>query len=544
MTLGKYYTPGSVAQALTDWAVTSARSLVLDPSFGGCSFLYSALQSLRNLGNPAPGRQVYGIDLDPDALSHVGPLMESGAVPSQFVIGDFFAVSPATFGSRFDAVVGNPPYVRHHEVPDELLARASARLLEHGVAISGQSSYWAYFLLYAVQFLRPGGRLAMVLPGAFLHTDYAASAREYVAANFEDTLVILLDERVFPKTSEESVLLLASGAAAGGGSVRVRRVVSPCDLRGAMSGSATVMETVSEADQDGGWLRVLTPSRVLASYEMLLRQPRVIRAGQWLRSSIGIVTGSNSYFILSRSQQGRVGIPVECLSPIVRRASWLRGLSASDQGLARVLGPSDQYLLLRCPPSPLPGSAVGEYLAVGESHGVHLHTKCRQRRPWYVIPDGAIPPAFYPVMSGDQPRIVVNDSSYTCTNNILRLWWRKPEEREPLDWQRVALGTLSTLSQLSAELVGRSYGGGVLKLEPSEFAQLAIPLLTDGRVEALVPEVDRLLREGLRDEATQHVDEALIAELPGLDRSDLSELRAARDELRRRRRGVRPSGAR
>lgn len=70
-----FYTPQPVAQALADWAITDADTTVLDPSFGGCAFLYAALETLGRRGNPAPGKQIYGVDIDADAvfyLVHVG----------------------------------------------------------------------------------------------------------------------------------------------------------------------------------------------------------------------------------------------------------------------------------------------------------------------------------------------------------------------------------------------------------------------------------------------------------------------------------------
>jgi hypothetical protein len=140
-------------------------------------------------------------------------------------------------------------------------------------------------------------------------------------------------------------------------------------------------------------------------------------------------------------------------------------------------------------------------------------------------------------MSASWPRLVVNKSSYTCTNNILRLVWKI--ERSPDDWIRLALGTLSTLSQLSAELVGRSYGGGVLKLEPTELTHLAVPLLPVDKASSLAEEVDRLLKANRFLDATNCIDTALVECRMSLTEAGLQRLRKARSLLFLRRRGRR-----
>jgi hypothetical protein len=101
---------------------------------------------------------------------------------------------------------------------------------------------------------------------------------------------------------------------------------------------------------------------------------------------------------------------------------------------------------------------------------------------------------------------------------------------------RLALGTLSSFSQLSAELVGRSYGGGVLKLEPSELKRLRVPLVPSTITKVLAKHVNFLLRQGKHAEATSAVDDALIEAGCGLSAEKIALVRTARDKLFMRRR--------
>jgi len=481
--------------------------------------------------------QIYGVDIDPDVRRYLSRLLLAGATPEQFLTDDFFNIAPGYFGDGlFAAVVGNPPYVRYHDIPQEAHKRAITRLESFDIQIPGRASYWAFFLLYSMQFLRPGGRLAMVLPGAFIHTDYSTEVRDLLIRHFEEVTVYLLEQRIFHNTDEETVLICAAGARKPHAGLRVGNVTNAEDLAQALANARSSTQALNESQGDGGWLSALVEPDALALYDRLVESPNVIRLGEWVKTRIGIVTGNNKFFILSRDEQGQRNIPDGFLVPIIRRAAHLKGLWVTDEDLEVLEEGGNEFLLLHLeeeqPGSTLP-KAVQDYIEYGEEIGVSEARKCRDRTPWYVVPHTFVPPAFVPCMSAAWPRLVVNQSRYTCTNNILRLLWKKG--RPAQEWLRLAIGTLSTLSQLSAELVGRSYGGGVLKLEPSELARLAVPLVPIEVVDGLAREVDSLLREN-KSKATDAVDSALLASNIALTATGLKRLRTARDRLFLRRR--------
>lgn len=81
----------------------------------------------------------------------------------------------------------------------------------HGVAVSSLSSLWMPFVLHSVSFLKPGGRLGLVLPAELLTVNYAAPLRSFLMASFSSVRLATFDEPVFPEVQEEVVLLLADG---------------------------------------------------------------------------------------------------------------------------------------------------------------------------------------------------------------------------------------------------------------------------------------------------------------------------------------------
>ncbi len=509
-TLAAYYTPPEIAQILTDWAIKNASDTVLDPSFGGCSFLYASLKTKKKLGADRPGEQIFGVDIDPGAYGYLDLLLDAGAHPTQFITDDFFSVHPEQFSSAlFSAVVGNPPYIRYHDIPSKLQERAAARLNEFGIQISGRASYWAFFLLYSMQFLRVGGRLAMILPGAILHTDYAAQVRTLFTDFFKRVTIILLRERVFEGTDEESVLVCASGAREGHETLNVIAVENTHALAQVVRNIDEDTGTlVQHLEGDGGWLRGLVEPATLEMYDELAQSSKALRLGNWVTTRIGVVTGHNNFFIISDEKQEHLGIPDKYLIPIIRRANHLKGVYVTDTDLIRFRENGNRYLLLTLRPDEDIPESIQTYLQFGEQLGVPKARKCSDRKAWYAVPHTFIPSAFMPIMSASWPRLVVNQSGYTCTNNILRLEWH--EGKADHEWFLLSLGTLSSLSQLSAELVGRSYGGGVLKLEPRELAELVIPLLPQKYVGELTEKINTLLWHDRTREATDIVDAALV----------------------------------
>lgn len=534
--LAPFYTPERVAQLLTDWAVVDARDLILDPSYGGCAFLNGAFLTLKRKGSLRPEKQVFGVDIDPAAEGYLSDLLVAGATREQYINKDFFDVNLEDFGvPYFDAIVGNPPYIRYHDIPESLQKKAEARLAQFGIRISGRASYWAFFLLYSMKLLRRGGRLAMVLPGSIIHTDYSTHVRELLIQNFEKVTIHLLQERIFQGTQEESVILCAEGAGRQNESVRINHAATVDDLVSAFNDTSKQGRMVDGNEGDGGWLRALIDRESLEVYDEMAANPNVIRLGEWVETRIGVVTGSNGYFILSQNEREERGISERYFIPVIKRPAYVQGLVATDRNLSLIEKRGKDYLLLNPPRDlRLMPKSLSKYIEEGEKAGVHLAWKCKSRDPWYVVPHTYIPEAFMPCMSASWPRIMVNRSNYTCTNNILRLAWK--DGRNTADWTRLALGTLSTFSQVSAELVGRSYGGGVLKVEPGELTRLAVPLVPHGVTQSLAYQVDALLRQNNQVAATEAVDAALLAANPDFSLIKLNLLRSARHKLFMRRR--------
>jgi adenine-specific DNA-methyltransferase len=528
--LGKFYTPDAVAKALVDWAVRSSDDRVLDPSYGGCAFFAAARARLKLLGAAVPERQLFGVDIDPEAMTHLNALLNGTRPTANFRTADFLHTRPAVFGKAMQAIVGNPPYVRHHALTDEQLALARAALATTKYTLDGRASYWAYFVLHALQFLKPGGRLAMVLPTSLLNADYAVTVRRALSEQFALVRMAVVAKRMFEHVDEASVIVLADGYSGGPARCAFSLVESASDLPSWCLDSTSPLTALTLGPDAACWKQSLLP---LASREALAQSavwPGVTTLGDLAKIRIGTVTGANRFFVLSGNDIQRHRLPESVLVWVLDSGSRLEGLEVNLPSLRKALADGHRVKLFR-PAGHLSSRRALAYVATALGEAAARAGHCQTREPWYVVRDSAPPDAFLSYVNHRVPRLALNTAGAACTNAVHRLWWKRPRSRR--DQRLIALSFLSSLSGLSAELYGRSYGGGVLKLEVAEAAavRVALPNADFTDLDVAFNDARRYLRAGNWNRARYTADEAVLVRGVGLSREVVSTLAAAQDAL-------------
>ena len=177
---GAFFTPELVARYVTEWAVRSPTDRVLEPSCGEAAFLLEAGRRLDTLGAPSglPGR-LNGAELHKHSANTALNLLTQQGYEASIAVGDFLRREPE---AAYDAVIGNPPYVRYQAFSGESRAAAQRAALRAGVSLTSLASSWAAFTVHSALHVRPGGRLGLEpcaerveCSGLALHLDLHAS---------------------------------------------------------------------------------------------------------------------------------------------------------------------------------------------------------------------------------------------------------------------------------------------------------------------------------------------------------------------------------
>lgn len=545
---GAFFTPPAIARFLTDWAIADdPNARVLDPTCGDGVFLLAAGEQLRALGasSAAAKKQLSGVDVHGPSLKHARSLLREGSLDATLVESDFFDVfTPSQLGGHKlawqDAVVGNPPFVRYQEFGVEVRKRSAAAALAQGVRLSGLASSWAPLLVHASGFLKPDGRLAMVVPSELLTVSYAEPIRRWLRKRFRAVSLVMFDDLQFD--AEEQVVLLVARGTGGCDAFTLYYVKDSNDLE-----RLHIFDASSAALGEGGkWTDLMLPHETRQLFKRVLSE-RFVRLDAYGTPELGTVTGSNEFFAISEATRIKHGLSESLLRRISPPGTkHLKGLAFS-RAQWEELKVSGERVWLLCPDPKTRSKALAGYVKHGEALGVHEAYKCTVRTPWWRPPVVSEPDLFFTYMSHRYPRLIANTAEVTLVNSMHGVRLNEGVPAETRD--ALPLLAFNSVTMLGGEVQGRSYGGGILKMEPREAAGLPMPppeALTQAwaKLSERRAAFDSALKRGEWSSVVDEVDRVLLRQTMRLSQAEVLAIREAATQLRvRRTRQTEPDAA-
>ncbi|MEZ7197713.1 HsdM family class I SAM-dependent methyltransferase [Pseudodesulfovibrio karagichevae] len=515
--LGSFYTPEGLIAVLTDWAIRSETDIVLEPSFGGCGFIGESKTRLEKLGCNQPEKQIYGCDIDVNAFSYLDDILPGRN--GNFLTTDFLATNEKSFRDRqFNVVLGNPPYVSHHNTTSRQKEVARKTCKDLGLNISKRASLWAYFVVHSIYFLKSGGRLAFVLPGSFLQAEYAAEVRAFIQKHFDFITAIVLHDRLFLSegTEENTVILLAEGFRREADCQAVINVAEAKSIENLKNQiwALKCRKPVGTVFDSSLNMSLMKP-RSKELFDQLANMAECRRAGDLFSIIIGIVTGDNKFFVVDREHAENHQLYPRYSRPLLAKITNAPGLSFTQDDYLATLNSNKPCLLIDTDSLDKGiDQPIRDYLASYSRKKRRSVKTFKKRSNWHSPDDHRIPDAFFTYMKQECPRIVLNEHGLNCTNSIHRVFFNEdiPHEKHRL----VALSLLTSFSQLSAEIEGKGYGSGVLKLEPNAAKRIKVllPELYDkDGLDNACDKADRFLREGNTTRAIEVADAFFLTPL-------------------------------
>lgn len=469
---GQFATPPGLAEQMLQYASRlTERVRFLDPAIGTGSF-YSALRKVfeRDYIEAATG-----IELDPSFAEVARRLWADSGL--QVMQADFTTLQPE---ARFNLIVSNPPYVRHHHLDAAAKERLRRQvLLRHRIPVSGLAGLYCYFLLLSDAWLEEGGLSVWLIPSEFMDVNYGRAIKQYLT----DRVELLHIHRFSPADVQFTDALVSSA-------ILVFRKTRPGRDHGvkmSFGGSLLSPGCVSRVPVDA--LREARKWTAFPSDEAnSSRNEHYLTLGDFFAVKRGIATGANGFFILPEEDAIREGIPEEFRRPILPNPRHIANeiVEADQRGY-----PSNvpRLVLIDCdlPEDEIEGRfpQFWQYLRRGKERHIHAAYLTSRRSPWYSQEKREPAPFLFTYMgrSGEfrKPfRVIWNKSAATAHNVYLLLYpkdalKRVLEDRPGLN--QVVFEYLRSIDtgQLLSE--GRVYGGGLHKMEPKELARVTAAAL-------------------------------------------------------------------
>lgn len=456
---GATYTPTPIVNTMVDWAAAQAKPCrVIDPGVGSARFLAAAARAF-------PKAELVGIDVDPLAtlMARANLAVSGHAKRARIVLGDFRRFSETIDGRTL--YIGNPPYVRHHQITPkwkDWLFEEAARL---GLSASKLAGLHVYFFLATVRSGKPDDYGAFITAAEWLDVNYGSLVRSLMLKNLGGQSVTVIEPTAQPFPDAATTAAITTfELGAKPSSVFFRRV-----------------DTLNKLDTLGKGRKVhrdrlATETRWSHLTRAAERPPEgYVELGELCRVHRGAVTGANDIWIAGDHS---VGLPDSVLFPTVTRAREVLdadGLLQDAARLKRVIDlPPDLDVL-----DSAERTAVMKFLKVARQMGANKGYVASHRKAWWSVGLRAAAPIISTYMARRPPAFVINKADARHINVAHGLY---PREKLPENVKRALVDYLQkNISQRS----GRTYAGGLTKFEPREMERLIVPgpsLLAAGAV--------------------------------------------------------------
>lgn len=523
---GSYYTPKWIADFVARWIAKYDIHTILEPSCGDGVFFQSVSEYIKNRTT------VVGFDTDALAIAQCKQRSLGMQVRLTLRCEDFLQWSVDNMKSacplQFDAVVGNPPFIRYQYLEKDLQSTAQSLFELMGQRFTKHTNAWLPFVLASIAFLKPGGHIGMVIPSEILNVLYAQGLREYLLASCRKILLIDPEDIWFENTLQGAMLLMAE---------KKENEQDPCEIGikrtvGSRFAEGDPRALFENADYLPGsflshkWSYALLTKREADALHHVRASSVVYPFNDLADVDVGIVTGANRYFLVNNETVERYNL-FDVVHPMFGRSEHCRGIVYDmDQHLQNAAkGFPSNFIYFDTEEKAM---AHQDYLAIGEAEGIPLRYKCRIRKPWYRVPSVYSSKVNMLKRSNGMPRLILNKMQAYNTDTAYRI-----TPGHDVNPEILVYCFINSITALSAELEGRFYGGGVLELVPSEIERLLVVYEKE-----INPNIDKLnadIKTQSKDDLLHQQDAFLFLNSKEIDYKEVLLLHEALIRLQARR---------
>ncbi len=469
--LGQYATPNEFAIEIlseTKKYIPKNRAITfLDPALGSGSFYSAFLSEFQS--NSSDNN--YGIEIDSELSEFAKSVY--GELGLKVINKDFTSLE-AKSTNKVDLLVSNPPYSRHHHISTEIKARITSWVkTKYGIKVSKLSGLHCYFIYLAQQFLEENGIAVWLVPSEFLDVNFGKSLKQYLKHEVQ----LLRIHKYSPEDLKFNDALVSSLVVwykncKPEENDKIKFTSGPDISNPTFNTNARI----SELDPNFKW------SNYFRDYDTTFDQKNKATIKDLFTIKRGIASGNNKFFILSSSEIEEKKIPLKYFRPILPPPKVIKSnIIKPDNNGNPIL---DEQLFLLDTDLPLlqikeESKELYDYLLSGIDAKVNEGYLCKNRKPWYSQEQREEPLFVCNYIGRNNKtapfRFLLNESKAITTNSFLGLYPKPILKRLNIDY-RSFLNQLNSIQTEELIAKGRSYGGGMYKLEPKELSNVELEL--------------------------------------------------------------------
>ena len=446
---GATYTPEPIIRSMVEWATDHGTPhRIIDPGTGSARFLMQA-------GANFPDASLIGIDIDPLAalIARANLAVAGFAKRSRIILGDYRSFDEPI--SDPTLYIGNPPYVRHHQIDTKWKEWLSTEAQKLGHKASQLAGLHVHFFLATARRARAGDFGAFITAAEWLDVNYGSLVRSLLTAELGGQSITVIEPTAQPFPDAATTAAITTfEIASKPTSVFFRRVDSLGNLDGLNKGRKVHRD------------RLLTEARWSHLSRAAEKMPEgYVELGELCRVHRGQVTGANDIWIAGAHSEG---LPDSVLYRTVTRAKELiaaKGVLRDAAKLRCVIDiPVDLDEL-----DTAERRAVERFLKAARERGANTGYVASHRKAWWSVGLRSPAPIISTYMARRAPAFVLNKADARHINIAHGLYPRDPMTEKA----RTALVRFlqTNISQNS----GRTYAGGLTKFEPREMERLIVP---------------------------------------------------------------------
>lgn len=444
--LGAYYTSNVLVDFLTNKILNKKPNSILEPSFGDGIFIESLIK--KNFQ-----KEINGIEIDKKTYLKFKTNKKNIKI---------FNKNYLNFeGKKFDAIIGNPPFVRTRFL-SQAQKKVAVDYYKRFLKLKSLSdpSIWLLFIYHSISLLNKGGTIGFILPYDFTFISYAKPLWKKIFLNFGKITIYHTKKRYFDDILQDTIIFIADNY--GKTSNKLDYIISKKGILEKNLSKKTILAS-DILKNSKPFKKALLPKKFFSIEKKII--DKLENLSQIANFHIGYVSGNKKYFHPSNETIKKFKLKKQSLIKTIADTSILKNCGIYTSNIRKT-----DLNNLFYPRKIL--TADKNYIFEGEKNKFNKQHKTGIRDTWYKVPLIKTPDYLISVFE-EFPIMILNDANYIATNTFLCGYLKNDKDKKILlnNW-------FSSLTKLYIELEVHSLGGGMIVMVPLEVGRIKIPKIS------------------------------------------------------------------